>query len=293
MERSQEIVVTKSSASVRVGITFESDEEARQGRRRPRPRVKALHPYGLAATNGLQIGDEIVAINGEAVSSPLTAAAMLREEAGDITLSVRRAHTSHSERSGPRPVPPLQLAAAAEERDLGSGLDIGELTQRALRGLGDLFSSLGDDLSRLLRPEHHAAATLISAVWRGHHCRVLLAQWRWAALELERLRGGRAMRQAATEEHLRAVRQHRAAATIQSAARGAIDRQWVLMLRAQITLRNERRAAEVAGMAAGVRDVRSRGHAGRVERARRAFSFKRKQKPGSRPEPSAGGGAGG
>ena len=90
--------MTKGSTSMRVGITFESDEEALQSRRQPRPRVKALHPYGLAASNGLRVGDEIVSVNGLRVASPLTAAAMLREGNGDITLGIRRARAARSAR---------------------------------------------------------------------------------------------------------------------------------------------------------------------------------------------------
>ena len=152
-----DITVHKASQSVRVGITFESDEEAVRSGRSPRPWVKALHPYGLAASNGLEIGDEIVSINGERVNSPLIAAQMLREGQGDICLGVRRGpppSRAPSERGAVLP-PKLALAAAREEqeRDLGEDIDLGQMTQRALRGIGDWFSSMGHGISQMLQPE--------------------------------------------------------------------------------------------------------------------------------------------
>ena len=96
------------------GITFESDEESLQSRRQPRPRVKSLHPYGLAASNGLRVGDEIVRVNGQHVSSALAAAAMLRDGCGDVVLSVRRARSDgaaalyDTEGSNPRLADPRQ-----------------------------------------------------------------------------------------------------------------------------------------------------------------------------------------
>jgi hypothetical protein len=295
-EVATEVVVPKSSASVRVGITFESDEESLQSLwRQPRPKVKSLHPYGLAASNGLRVGDEIVRVNGQHVSSALGAAAMLRDGCGDLVLSVRRARSDGATDSGQPPrVPGLRMAhlptaggggTSHGERDLREELDLGELTQRALRGIGGWFSARGDDLSRLLQPKHHAAAELIASRWRGHHCRVLLEHWRWAAAELARLRGGGGdggggggliTHHTATEKRLLA---HRAALTIQSVARGAIDRQWVLMLRAQTRRRAEVQRSKGLAAALALPDSRSGGGSKRVEKARRAFSFKRKQKP--------------
>ena len=98
-----EVTITKSSRSIRVGITFESDEDAARSGRQPRPWVKALHPYGLAATGGLQLGDEVLSINGNRVTTPLAAASMLREGEGIIRLSVRRQAAASGSSSGAGP----------------------------------------------------------------------------------------------------------------------------------------------------------------------------------------------
>ena len=106
-----------------------------------------------AASSGLRVGDEIVCVNGQHASSPLAAAAMLRDGSGDVVLSVRRSDGAAAAASRQPPtVPGLRMAhlptASRGERDLG-GLtdleeqpDLGELTQRALRGIGGWFSPL-------------------------------------------------------------------------------------------------------------------------------------------------------
>ena len=105
-----------------------------------------------AASSGLRVGDEIVCVNGRHASSPLAAAAMLRDGSGDVVLSVRRSEGAAAALRQPPTVPGLRMAhlptASRGERDLG-GLtdleeqpDLGELTQRALRGIGGWFSPL-------------------------------------------------------------------------------------------------------------------------------------------------------
>ena len=111
------------------------------------------------ATGGLQLGDEVLSINGNRVTTPLAAASMLREGEGIIRLSVRRQAAASGSSSGAGPseakhgvsgLPRLGLSHAIpqeEERDLG------ELSARALKGVADWFSSLGDDFSRLMNPK--------------------------------------------------------------------------------------------------------------------------------------------
>lgn len=260
------VYLTKQSKAVRVGITFESDEDAAAAGRQARPWVKSLHPYGLASTNGLQVGDEIVNINGQRITTPLAAASMLRELSGDIRIGVRRPHPKRerqrqaagaagSSSQGAASMPKLSLGAVTAQQP--EERDIGELSARAIKGVADFFSSIGDDISRMLQPrvrrrrgtydprppmrarrepvmlalltpcvpatslpQQHAAASMIAANWRGYRSRLLLARWRWAATELERLRRGTVVRQVA-------LRQHQAAIVIQSHARGHVDRLWV------------------------------------------------------------------
>ena len=154
------VYLTKQSKAVRVGITFESDEDAAASGRQARPRVKSLAPYGLASTNGLQIGDEIININGQRVTTPLAAASMLRELSGDMRIGVRRPHPVHPREAAGAAGSSAQAAAGLPKLSLGAVTsqepeerDLGELSARAIKGVADFFSSIGDDLSRMLQPK--------------------------------------------------------------------------------------------------------------------------------------------
>ena len=83
------LTVFKSSASVRLGISFSDAVEV--------PWLSFIHPGGAAATSGLLVGDVILEIDGVAPDTPLAAASMLRSCAGAISLAVLRTVETHED----------------------------------------------------------------------------------------------------------------------------------------------------------------------------------------------------
>lgn len=83
------LTVFKSSASVRLGISFSDAVEV--------PWLSFIHPDGAASHSGLLVGDVILEIDGVAPETPLAAASMLRSRAGAISLTILRTVETHED----------------------------------------------------------------------------------------------------------------------------------------------------------------------------------------------------
>ena len=88
--------IFKTEKSVRVGISFERDEDRTQGM--IGAAVKSLHPSGLAVAAGLMAGDVVCSINGLEIYDSLGAAAVLRDSEGEILISMQRVQAAPSPR---------------------------------------------------------------------------------------------------------------------------------------------------------------------------------------------------
>ena len=200
------------------GVSFEQDEEGANTERAFGAKVRALHPYGLATRAGLQVGDLVLTINGRGVNTSLLAAGALRDAIGDVWLGVYRpteAVPQHVEErdiglrlderdeaaairsamlarpkasdtnpvSSPPALPPLRITAAQQAKE-SENFDIGQLTARALTGIGH-------SISQLLNPQEHVASTRITADFRGYVQRSTYLNQRASAIALQVRRRGR------------------------------------------------------------------------------------------------------
>ena len=91
------VKIHKVEAGQRIGISFENADSFAG----PGALVRAIHPYGLATQAGLLVGDVVLSINGVAVSSPLMAAAALRDASGDIWVKAMRDDSTCDPHMGP------------------------------------------------------------------------------------------------------------------------------------------------------------------------------------------------
>ena len=84
------IKLHKVSKELRIGISFQKDEERTLPPDTAGAVVSGLHPYGIATQAGLAVDDVVLSINGRPMYTSLAAAAALRDSEGDIWMSVHR-----------------------------------------------------------------------------------------------------------------------------------------------------------------------------------------------------------
>jgi len=193
----------------------------------------------------------------------------LRLDERDEAAAIRSAMLARPKASDTNPVssppalPPLRITAAQQAKE-SENFDIGQLTARALTGIGH-------SISQLLNPQEHVASTRITADFRGYVQRSTYLNQRASAIALQTASRGRLARGALSS----ARQQFWAAAIIQKWVRGFVDRQWAALVKEE-TIRL--REAEVVAEA----DERYKQKTNRRDKVKRAFSFKRKQRPKSK-----------
>ena len=82
--------LVKPDKSVRIGISFERDEDRQVFGGSMGAVVKSVNPQGLAAKSGLGPGDIVHSINDIAIDNSLNAAALLRDSSGEVWISVQQ-----------------------------------------------------------------------------------------------------------------------------------------------------------------------------------------------------------
>jgi len=263
---------------VRVGISFERDPET-STEREAGALVRALHPFGIAATAGLEVGDRVLKIGGEHVYTSLAAAAAMRDGHGLVSLVVVRPSKNRFAADDREvvPTPSITPAESSRAHDAASRRRPARAPGCA-ESLGNLLTELAAQLARCLEgpvrataeptsracahsgpalapvpapapatrcripSQEEVAARQIQATWRGNRQRLAMEWQRWATSELQRTLRGRAARRSTRGMRTEA----QAAVTLQMHTRGFIDRQWCMMVRHEIARRRAAMAEEAA-----------------------------------------------
>ena len=178
-------MILKQSADQRVGVSFvaENEDEAEYG-----ALVSRLQHGGIAEAAGLLKGDRVLSINNLSVTSAASAAATIRSSLEEVDVVVERDDIHEKQRL-------LEVETAGDAMRTLRGWFAEATTPRGTKTEHGLFGLMGQGVLRLMAPkDHHAAATLLGAHWRGFRTRALCYVWHWAAIELQRMTRGKQVR---------------------------------------------------------------------------------------------------